>query len=175
MLSRLSFGLIKGSLLGGILAVLLIQGGGWTSFNGSFLAYPICLVLGVLAGLVAGKPFWARGAAIEVGLKALFGSGLACLGMFLLRRYANLEVDLSRFGVGQGAIAELPITSLPTLGVAIAMLFELDNTGDPTPSASPAKQPKERRQRVQAEQGSAAAEELDEEIAHPEAGRKARR
>ena len=48
---------------------------------------------GVLTGLIAGKPIWAKGGGIEAGIKAFFGALLAAGGMYAVRTWFHMEVD----------------------------------------------------------------------------------
>jgi hypothetical protein len=125
MLRRLLLGLVKGVLIGGVLAAALVQGLGVTFF-GAFLAYATALVLGALTGLFAGKPLWAKDARIEVALKAVVGALVAAASMFALRKWVTPEVDLGGFGAG--ALGSLPAVTLPLIATFLAIVFELDNT-----------------------------------------------
>jgi hypothetical protein len=140
MFKRLFVGLFIGVVMGGLAAAALIKGLGVLTFAsagiGTGLAYVAALVTGACVALVAGKPFWAKGAWIEVGLKAFFGSLLAAGGMFALRRWAGMTVDLSHFGAGTGTLAALPATSLPIIATALSVIFEVDNTDPPEEKAS---------------------------------------
>lgn len=90
-------------------------------------AYLLACVGGVLVGLMAGKPIWAKGARIEAGLKAAFGAMLGAALMFGLRRWIGFGVDLSSIGLGAGAIGTSPALSLPIVAMTMALLFEIDN------------------------------------------------
>jgi hypothetical protein len=140
MLRRLVVGLVIGVVMGGLVAAALIKGLGVVTFSdagsGLFLAYAAALAMGALVALVAGKPVWAKGAWIEVGLKAFFGSLLAVGGMFALRRWGGMPVDLSRFGAGTGSLGALPATSLPIIATVLSVLFEIDNTDPPEEKAA---------------------------------------
>jgi hypothetical protein len=130
MLKRLLVGLVLGVLIGGIVAAGIVKGMGVASFadtGGAALAYLAATVTGVLAGLVAGKPIWAKGAWIEVGLKAFFGSLLAAGAMFALRKWVDVSVDLA--GLGAGKLGDLPVTALPIISTVLGVFYELDNTG----------------------------------------------
>jgi hypothetical protein len=141
MFKRLFVGLFVGLLIGGLAAAALIKGLGVLTFAtsgvGVGLAYVAALATGACVALVAGKPVWAKGAWIEVGLKAFFGSLLAAGGMFALRRWVGTPVDFSHFGVGAGTLASLPVTSLPIIATVLSVLFELDNTDPPEEKAAP--------------------------------------
>jgi len=138
MIGRLLKGLILGVLIGGLAAGLLIKGLAVTTFLAAgggvpFLAFASALVTGAVVGLVAGKPIWAEGAWIEALLKAFFGALLAGGGMFLLRKFVNVEVDLSSLGVGAGNVADLPILALPAIATVLSVFYEVDNTDAPAP------------------------------------------
>jgi hypothetical protein len=136
MVKRLFVGLFLGAVVGGILAAVLVQGLGVMSFDESALgaagAYLAAALTGVLTGLVAGKPIWSADGKIEAGLKAFFGALLALGGMFVLRQWVHLNVDLSALKASHGPadIGQLPAVSLPIIAAVLAGFFELDNTGD---------------------------------------------
>src|SRR5258708_26985803 len=83
MLKRLLIGLAVGILVGGLAGYGLFQV--LPSAMAGGLGYVFAAVVGVLVGLVAGKPIWAKGAAVEAGLKAGIGALLACAILFGLR------------------------------------------------------------------------------------------
>jgi hypothetical protein len=169
MLRRLTLGLIKGLLIGGIVAFLLVQVLGLATF-GAFFAYTLAALMGVLTGLFAGKPFWTPDAKIEVALKVVIGAGIAAATMFAVRKWVPIELDLSWLGAGSGEIGALPAVSLPLIATFLAIVFELDNTNDvPATDARAAIAPP--RQRLAEEQDDAADEEL--ELSEP--SRKARK
>jgi len=122
-------GLVKGLLIGGLAAFGLVQGLGVTTF-GAALAYLAAVTTGVLTALLAGRPVWARGARVEAAVKSVAGALLAAGVMFALRRWGDVSVDLSTIGAGAGALAELPVVALPVVATVLALVFELDNTGD---------------------------------------------
>lgn len=130
MLRRLFTGLVLGLIIGGIAAVVLIKGLGVTVMAG-LLAYAAALVTGAVVGLVAGKPIWAEGAWIEGLLKTFFGALLGAGGMFLLQKFAGMELDLSRFQAGSGPLGALPIVALPVIATVLSVFYELDNTDAP--------------------------------------------
>jgi hypothetical protein len=139
MVRRLLVGLVLGVVIGGIVAAAVVKGLGVTSFvasGGPALAYIAAIVTGVLAGLVAGKPIWAKGAWIEVGLKAFFGSLLAAGAMFALRKWGAVSVNLA--ALGSGTLGDLPVTSLPIISTVLSVFYEADNT-DPPPEAEAGK------------------------------------
>ncbi|HVH43689.1 MAG TPA: hypothetical protein VM925_15145 [Labilithrix sp.] len=137
MLKRLIVGLLLGAVVGIVLAVVLVQGLGVTTFDqgalGAAGAYLAAAITGVLTGLVAGKPIWSADGKIEAGLKAFFGALLALGGMFVLRQWVHVNVDLTALKASSGEIGHLPAASLPIIAAVLAGFFELDNTDDRTP------------------------------------------
>lgn len=136
MLRRLFVGLVLGAVIGGAAAAVLV---GWLKVTlfvgagGAFEAYGAALGVGVLAGLITGKPIWASDAKVEAGLKAVFGALLAAAGMFALRRWAPNVPLPAPFGTGAPAqLGDLP-ASLALVGASLGAFFELDNTGDAKP------------------------------------------
>jgi hypothetical protein len=126
IMARLIWGVLFGLILGGAFAAVAIQGFGVTVL-GALLAYAMAGGLGVLLGMFAGKPIWRKGAAIEAGLKSVFGV-IASVGMmFALRRWGLYALDLSFLGLGQGLVGELAATAFPAISVALSVLFEVDN------------------------------------------------
>ncbi len=136
MLKRLIVGLFLGAVIGAIVAAVLVQGLGVMSFAdwslGAAGAYLSAALTGVLTGLVAGKPIWSQDGKIEAGLKAFFGALLALGGMFVLRQWVHVNVDLSSLKASSGPaeIGQLPAVSLPLIAAVLAGFFELDNSAD---------------------------------------------
>lgn len=136
MLKRLFVGLFLGAVVGAILAAVLVQGLGVMTFDTSVLgaagAYLAAALTGVLTGLIAGKPIWSADGKIEAGLKAFFGALIALGGMFVLRQWVHVSMDLSALKASSGPaeIGQLPAVSLPLIAAVLAGFFELDNTGD---------------------------------------------
>lgn len=123
---RLVLGIVLGALVGAAVAALAVKVLMITTL-GALVAYPMAVLVGVLTGLVAGKPIWAKGARIEAGLKAVFGALLAAGLMYALRTWVGFEVDLSAFGLGQGALGQLSAVVFPTIAVLLSLVFEVDN------------------------------------------------
>lgn len=126
IMARLIWGVLFGVILGGAFAAVAIKGFG-VMLLGPILAYGLAAGIGLLMGLFAGKPIWRKGAAIEAGLKSVFGV-LASLGMmFALRKWLPFQVDLNFLGLGQGAVSELAATAFPSIAAVLGLLFEGDN------------------------------------------------
>lgn len=129
MFKRLLTGIVLGVLVGAVVAAGIIKGLGFVTFDvagGPWVAYAAAIVTGVFAGLLAGKPIWAKGAAIEVALKGAFGVALAAGLMFALRRWGDMSVNLGPLGTG--GLGDLPAASLPIIGTLLSVFYEIDNT-----------------------------------------------
>lgn len=137
MLGRLFFGIGKGLFVGVLLGVALAQLG--LAAPGAVVAYPAAALVGVLVGLIAGKPIWAEGAKIEAGLKAFVGALVGAGLMFAARRWLHMPVPLS-LGAFSGAntslneaagsagtLGGLAITSLPLIAALLGAFYEIDN------------------------------------------------
>jgi hypothetical protein len=141
MLKRAVIGLAKGLLVGGALGAGLAMGLGVAVFP-AWLAYVMALVTGAATGLVAGKPIWAKDARIEAGLKAVAGAIVGTLAMFGVRQWLGVSVDLGE--LGKGALGDLPLTALPMVATALALFFEIDNTGEPAKADAASAKDKQR-------------------------------
>jgi len=128
MLKRLIVGLILGTVIGAVVAAVLVQGLGMALFSNAVFAYLAAAATGVITGLVAGKPIWAADGKIEAGLKAFFGVLLGLGGMFALRTWANIHLDLSMLKAGEGGLGELPAATLPIIAAVLAGFYEIDNS-----------------------------------------------
>jgi hypothetical protein len=130
MIKRIAFGLLLGSVVGSIVAALVTQGLHFTFVGGAgaFFAYAFAALVGVLTGLVAGKPIWSQTGKIEAGLKAFFGALLAAGMMFALRKWIPLSLDLTSLNSGAGPVGDLPLVALPAIAGVLGAFFEADNT-----------------------------------------------
>ncbi len=128
-LKRLLIGMVLGMILGGVVAAILVQGLGLAVTTGStaVVAYLAAGATGLVTGLVAGKPVWAAEGKIEAGLKSFFGMLLALGGLFALRTWVHVPVNLEALKAGAGEIGALPAVYLPVLAGVLGGFFELDN------------------------------------------------
>ena len=92
------------------------------------LAYLLAVATGIVTGLVAGKPIWAKDARIEAGLKAAAGAVVGAGLMYALRTWGGVSVDLGAYG--NGVLGELPMTALPMVATVLALFYEIDNSGE---------------------------------------------
>ena len=161
LLTGLVLGLVVGALFGyGLFRVL-------PDAMSGVLGYAFAAIVGVVIGLVAGKPIWAKGAGVEAGLKAGIGALLGC-GLLLGLRYVPFHVP---------ALADVPaeqlgrhvIGSLAAISTLLAVFYELDNSGGDDDATKHAPT----RKRVSAPPGSkrvgaaSPADEGDDEAAAP--------
>lgn len=126
-------GLLKGLLVGGLCAyglyaILPQVMAGW-------LGYVFAAVVGILVGLIAGKPIWAKGASIEASLKAFVG---ALLGGGILFGLRYLAVDIPEImNVPSEAIGQHPFASLMSVATILALIYEVDNGVGSNPNSQP--------------------------------------
>jgi hypothetical protein len=144
MLRRLFVGLVKGLVIGIALAVAAARGLGLSAPNALFGAL-LAGIAGFAVGLVAGRPVWAPDAKTEALLKAGVGALVGVGLSFALGHWLTLPLDLSAYSFGAGPAGQLASVSLPAIASALALFFELDNTGSgeakPSLAAPRAKQP----------------------------------
>lgn len=131
MLRRFGIGLVKGSLIGGLVLAGLLFGLQLAAVP-LWAAYLLAIGSGVLTGLVAGKPIWQQGmeARIEAGLKAVAGALLAAFGLFALTRWLPAVVNPQLLKPGQASTG-VGLMFIPTLTAVLGLFFELDNTPGP--------------------------------------------
>jgi hypothetical protein len=141
MFARLIVGILKGLVVGGLVGFALIKlgvglfVGGW-----AVLAYIAAAVTGIVVGLIAGKPIWAKDAKVEAGMKAFVGALLGAGLMFGLRKIAPPLADSvpAAFGVmtkDPQTLATFPITALALVAAVLGGFYEADNTPDAGSSA----------------------------------------
>ncbi len=126
-LKRLVVGLVLGVLIGGLFGFGLAQAS--TSLMAGGLGYLLAAAVGVLTGLVAGKPIWAKGAQIEAGLKAFFGALLGA-GILLGLRFVPLSLP-GLAGIPAAELGRHAVASLAAVSTLLAIFYELDNTDAP--------------------------------------------
>ncbi len=130
---RLLLGLIKGLVLGGLVGYGLAAAG--LGLPGALVAYGSAALVGVLAALFAGKPIWAKGARIEVGMKAVAGALLAPGLLWPVRHFLGMALPFDAGALpglealaGQNpAIGLFAVTSLALVGAVLAGFYDLDN------------------------------------------------
>jgi hypothetical protein len=128
MLGRLLIGIVKGLLLGALLGFGLVKLG--MAMPIAIVAYLAAAVTGVLIGLVAGKPIWAKDAKIEAGTKAFVGA-LLSLGLMAAARQwllgAELPFSLGALGPEHATLGGFAMTSLAGIAGLLGGFYEADN------------------------------------------------
>lgn len=138
MLGRLIIGIVKGLIVGGLVGFGLAQLG--LAAPSAVIAYLAAALTGVLVGLVAGKPIWAKDAKIEAGMKAFVGALLGVGLMFVARKWLTfpIPVPLGELGGANASLGEDPgtagtfgglaLTSLAAIAALLGGFYEADNT-----------------------------------------------
>jgi hypothetical protein len=117
----------------------------------AIVAYVAAALAGVLVGLVAGKPIWAKDAKIEAGMKAFVGALLGAGLMYAARRWLTFPVPVplgelggANLSLGEaagsaGTFGGLAITSLAAIAALLGGFYEADNnpSDDEKPGATP--------------------------------------
>jgi len=139
MLGRLIVGILKGLVVGGLVGFGLFKLGFFVL--PAWLAYIAAAITGILIGLVAGKPIWAKDAKIEAGMKAVVGALLGAGLMFVARKWLGFQmpVDLKTLADANTSLGEtnvlgsfggLAVTSLAFVAAVLGGFYEVDNTPD---------------------------------------------
>ncbi|WP_437905536.1 hypothetical protein WME95_45860 [Sorangium sp. So ce327] len=175
MLGRLILGVVKGLIVGGLLGFALAKLGFAAPM--AIVAYLAAALAGVLVGLIAGKPIWAKDAKIEAGMKAFVGALLGAGLMYAARRWLTVPVplplgelgganlSLGEAAGGTGTFGGLAVTSLAAIAALLGGFYEADN--DPSDEEKPGAKPAVKaaaggnNKRIAA---SAAADELDDDF-----------
>ncbi len=120
---RIFIGLLKGVIIGGGFGAGLwaLDPEGTTL---SWLRWPLYGLIGLVTGVIAGRPPWAKGAWVSSIIKAIFGFGL-CVGLFFLADWlVTFDVygrDPTHWYFGFGAL----------VGMLYGIWVEIDD-GDPS-------------------------------------------
>jgi len=134
MLGRLLVGIAKGLVLGALVGFGLLKLG--MAVPPAVVAYLAAAATGILIGLIAGKPIWAKDAKIEAGMKAGVGALLGVGLMFAARRWLTMPVpepilDVTRAQVPGGTVPELggfAMSSLAAIAAVLGGFYDADNT-----------------------------------------------
>ena len=164
MLGRLLVGIVKGLMVGALLGFGLVKLG--FVMPGAIVAYLAAAVTGVVVGLVAGKPIWAKDAKIEAGTKAFVGALLSLGLMAAARHWLTMEVPIPLGSLVPAdhhalTLGGFAMTSLAAIAGLLGGFYEADN--DPSSEeAAPSGAQKGKAgkpQRIAAEASSAEEEE----------------
>ena len=139
VLIRLFLGLLKGVIVGGLAGFALAKLG--FVVPGAVVAYGAAALVGVLVACIAGKPIWAKGARIEVGMKALVGALLAPALLYAARRWVTFELPFDLGGmVGlesvKAPLGTFALTSYAMVAAVLAAFFDADNDSRGEPAAA---------------------------------------
>lgn len=144
---RLLAGIIKGLVVGALVGFGLAKLG--FAAPGAIVAYLAAALTGVVVGLVAGKPIWAKDAKIEAGMKAFVGALLGAGLMWAARTWLTLPLpfSLGELGGANGSLGELAtsngtlgglaITSLAAIAALLGGFYDVDNTPGGESGAGP--------------------------------------
>ena len=127
MLGRLLLGIIKGLGVGGLVGFGLVKLGFPTP--SPVIAYIAASVSGVLVGLIAGKPIWAKGATVEASTKAIVG-GLLGIGILAaVRALLMIPVPLPLAPVfpAHALVGGFAGTALAIVAAVLGGFYEADN------------------------------------------------
>jgi hypothetical protein len=177
MLGRLLLGIIKGIIVGGLVGFGLAKLG--IVAPGAVLAYLAAAVTGILVGLIAGKPIWAKDAKIEAGMKAFVGALLGAGLMFAARKWLTFPLPMSLGPLSapnlsldetmqNGSLGGLAITSLAAIAAVLGGFYEADNT----PAEGSGKGEDEAKASSKSKRIAAAAAEDEEDEPEPEPEKK---
>ena len=184
MLGRLLIGIVKGLLVGGLVGFGLAKLGFAAPM--AVIAYFAAAVTGVLIGLVAGKPIWAKDAKIEAGMKAFVGALLGAGLMYAVRRWLTMplpfvlgplsgaNLSLGEAATSTGTIGGMAITSLAAIAGLLGGFYEADNDpseGSSTPEAS-GKRASATNKRIAADEAGDEADDEAEAEADPKRSKK---
>lgn len=142
MLGRLIVGILKGLVVGSLIGFGLLKLG--MAFPGAVVAYLAAALTGVLVGLVAGKPIWAKDARIEAGMKAGVGALLGLGLMFAARKWLTMPVPAGLLSVtgasaqaeaGTATLGAFAMTSLAAIAAVLGGFYDADNTPEPEKAA----------------------------------------
>jgi hypothetical protein len=168
MLGRLLIGIVKGLLVGSLLGLGLVKLG--LAMPGAIVAYLAAALTGVLIGLVAGKPIWAKDAKIEAGTKAVVGALLAVGLMAAARNWLMIPIPISlgSFAPEHATIGGFAMTALAAIAGLLGGFYEADNdsTGEEAEAPALAEGKAGKQQRIAPSQN--VAEEEDELESEPD-------
>ncbi len=143
-MAKLLVGLLKGAVIGGAIGYGAFALASATGFSNGFLTFG---VVGLLVGLLAGRPLWSlirdKSATTWAGvLKAMFGFGVGC-GLYALVAKAWGPSPSTLPIAGHGLFAWPPFLG-GMIGAIYGAFVEVDDaSGDDAKAIAAAKQPKQ--------------------------------
>jgi hypothetical protein len=105
----------------------------------ALFAYIAAAVTGVLTGLIAGKPIWAKDAKIEAGTKAIFGAILGIGLMAAARQWLLIPIPFSLGSLGpeSATVGGFAISALAAIAGLLGGFYEADNDAPPEGASAP--------------------------------------
>jgi hypothetical protein len=186
MLGRLITGILKGLVLGGLVGFGLVKLG--MAVPAAWLAYVAAAITGVLIGLIAGKPIWAKDARIEAGVKAFVGALLGAGLMFAARKWLTMPLPALPAAVGASQIAEVAketgkavtlgqfsMTSLAVIAALLGGFYDADNTPEPEGEKKSESAPQAKASTPKRIATPPSEDELDDELGEAEDKKQARK
>jgi hypothetical protein len=143
MFARLIVGILKGLVVGGLIGFGLVKLGLGVFAPWSIWAFVFAAITGIVVGLIAGKPIWAKDAKIEAGMKAAVGALLGAALMAAVQKCMPGMVpndlaaafDIMTKGI---PVKAFPVTSLAIIAAILGGFYDADNTPDPESAQKPA-------------------------------------
>jgi len=136
MLLRALLGLIKGGIVGGAIGF-----GAWkVGLAGGSPLYLVYGLVGLLTGIVCGKPLWRHETLVTPLLKGVVGL-LFAMGVYWLigKTLPGMKLPLgTALGLPDQPLASLPVVLGPLVGILYGVFVEVDD-GEGKPAAAPAK------------------------------------
>lgn len=132
MFKRLLLGLLKGLAIGGALGAAIFFGLSNQGAVPSPYTYLVYGLVGALAGVLAGRPPWSKGAWVESLLKGLFGVAVGC-GLLAVASSVFKDVYVQILTTQPIKLVEHVLLMSPGIAALFAGLVELDNTGEAEP------------------------------------------
>jgi hypothetical protein len=137
MLGRLFIGILKGLVVGSLLGLGLVKLG--FAMPGALIAYLAAAVTGIVIGLVAGKPIWAKDAKIEAGTKAFVGAllGLGLLAAARIWLLVPIPISLGSLAPEGATLGGFAITALAGIAALLGGFYDADNDATSEEHAEP--------------------------------------
>jgi hypothetical protein len=139
MFARLIVGILKGLAVGGLIGFGLLKLG--FAVPPAILAYIAAALTGIVVGLIAGKPIWAKDAKIEAGMKAFVGALLGAGLMFAVRKWLTMPLmpalpnalgaaEQIKEAGNAVTLGQFSMTSLAVIASVLGGFYDADNTPD---------------------------------------------
>jgi len=132
-MKALGLGILKGGIVGGALG----YGAYRLGLSGSAWKYLLYGTVGLVVGLVVGRPIWKNivdkdSTVWTSALKGIFGFGV-CVGLYAVVHHLLGDPELELTSVGPQRVTDLTYVFAPLLGAVWGLLAELDDALDSKP------------------------------------------